>query len=204
LTQITGESFVNTSGIASKGDDSVGIELGGVFKSLHFAAEAQKLWVRGTYQPGESVDGDNNAITGTRYNDDPSFFGGYFELGYYLTGESRGYKGGKWDRTKVRKPFDQGGWGAIQLNARIDYLDLTDRVDDSAVVTAPTYVNGGTQLGYQLSLIWNPIDYLRFMAQYGHASIDGGPRAAVVDPANPDPRRNYGVDTAAVRAQIDF
>ena len=36
----------------------------------------------------------------------------------YLTGETRGYKGGKWDRTKVLKPFDKGGWGAIQLNAR--------------------------------------------------------------------------------------
>ena len=41
---------------------------------------------------------------------DPSALvpGGYFEVGYYLTGESRGYKGGKWDRTKVLNPFDKG------------------------------------------------------------------------------------------------
>ena len=61
------------------------------------------------------------------------------------------------------------------------------------------------ELGYQLSVIWNPIDYLRFMAQYGHVTVDGGPRAATVDPDGPlDPSRKYGVDTAAVRAQLEF
>ena len=54
----------------------------------------------------------------------PSFWGGYVEAGYFLTGETRGYKGGPWDRTKVLKPFSKGGWGAFQLNGRVDYLDL--------------------------------------------------------------------------------
>ena len=205
LTQITDQRFVDTGTIASDGDVSVGLELGGVFKSLHFAAEAQKLWVDG-YRLTDILTEPNDIISGTRYNGDPSFTGGYFELGYFFTGESRGYKGGKWDRTKVLKPFDQGGWGAIQLNGRVDYLDLSDRVDSgTSSFSAPFYVNGGKQIGYQLSLIWNPIDYLRFMAQYGHVSVTGGPRAATVDPDGPaDPRRKYGVDTAAVRAQLEF
>ena len=42
LTQITDQRFVDTGNIASRGDDSVGVEVGGVFKSFHFAAEAQK------------------------------------------------------------------------------------------------------------------------------------------------------------------
>ena len=54
----------------------------------------------------------------------PSFWGGYIEAGYFLTGETRGYKNGTWDRTKVLKPFSKGGWGAVQLNGRVDYLDL--------------------------------------------------------------------------------
>ena len=41
-----------------------------------------------------------------------------------LTGETRGYKNGTWDRTKVLKPFSKGGWGAFQVNGRVDYLDL--------------------------------------------------------------------------------
>ena len=210
LTQVTDQRFVDTGTVASDGDVSVGLELGGVMKSLHFAAEAQKLWVRG-YDPDKVLTEPNDIITGNRYNNDPSFEGGYAEVGYYLTGETRGYKGGKWDRTKVLKPFDQGGWGAIQLNARLDYLNLTDKVGGTVLTggfpsgSSTAFVNGGKQLGYQLSVIWNPMDYLRFMAQYGHVDVTGGPRAATVDPDGPlDTRRKYGVDTAAVRAQLEF
>jgi phosphate-selective porin OprO/OprP len=210
LTQITDQRFVDTGTIASDGDFSAGIELGAVMKSFHFAAEAQKLWVRG-FDPSKVLTEPNDIITGNRYNGDPSFEGGYAEVGYYLTGESRGYKGGKWDRTKVLKPFDQGGWGAIQVNGRVDYLNLTDKVGGTPVLagypsgSSSAFVNGGKQLGYQLSVIWNPMDYLRFMAQYGHIDITGGPRAATVDPDGPlNARRKYGVDTAAVRAQLEF
>ena len=210
LTQVTDQRFVDTGTLAAKGDYSVGLELGGVFKSFHFAAEAQKLWVSHAYDATAFLPLDpqsNDTPTGTRLNGNPSFSGGYAEVGYYFTGESRGYKGGKWDRTKVKKPFDQGGWGAIQLNGRIDYVELRDRVDgSSASIAAPFYVNGGKQLGYQLSLIWNPMDYLRFMAQYGHVDVTGGPRAATVDPTSTDlvNRRKYGADTAAIRAQLEF
>ncbi|QNN64959.1 hypothetical protein H9L12_12235 [Sphingomonas rhizophila] len=209
LTQVTDQRFIDTGTIAAKGDTSVGVELGGIFKSFHFAAEAQKLWVDKTYDATDFVplDPESNATpNGTRYDGDPSFTGGYAEVGFYLTGESRGYKGGKWDRTKVLKPFDKGGWGAIQVNARLDYMDLTDRVADSATVAAPYFVNGGKQLGYQASIIWNPMDYLRFMAQVGRTDITGGPRAATVDPTSTDPvnERKYHSTSAAVRAQLEF
>ena len=218
LTQITDQRFVDTGNIASDGDDSVGLELGGVFKSFHFAAEAQKLWVRHAYSASQIAalngsSGTNDTIPGgaVALNGDPSFEGAYGEVGYYLTGETRGYKGGKWDRTKVLHPFDKGGWGAIQLNARVDYLNLNDRVGPSTTnltVANPNYVNGGKQLGYQLSVIWNPTDYLRFMAQYGHLDITGGPR--VVSPLfspidlTPINERGFKSDTAAVRAQLEF
>lgn len=205
LTQVTDQRFIDTGAIAADGDTSAGIELAAIHKSLHMAAEAQKLWVDG-YRPGETF-GENNGTGGaTFYEGDPSFTGGYFELGYYLTGETRAYKGGKWDRTKVLKPFNEGGWGAIQLNGRIDYVELRDRVGGSSLVAAPDYVNGGKQLGYQASLIWNPIDWVRFMAQYGHLDITGGPRAATVvpDSSNGVNKRKYSVDTAAIRAQIEF
>ena len=218
LTQITDQRFVDTGNIASDGDDSVGLELGGVFKSFHFAAEAQKLWVRHAYNAAgiaalNGTAGTNDTIPAgaVPLNGNPSFEGGYGEIGYYFTGERRGYKAGRWDRTKVLHPFDKGGWGAIQLNARIDYLNLNDRVGPGTAnltVANPDFVNGGKQLGYQLSLIWNPMDYLRFMAQYGHVDITGGPRAisplfSVVD-LTPIDRRGYSTDTAAIRAQVDF
>ena len=52
------------------------------------------------------------------------------------------------------------------------------------------------------------MDYLRFMAQYGHVEVTGGPRA--VSPLfastslTPINQRGFNVDTAAVRAQLEF
>ena len=215
LTQVTDQRFVDTGAIAAKGDYSVGLELGGVFHSFHFAAEAQKLWVAHAFDTTTVAFSDpttNDNFTGLRYNGNPSFEGGYAEVGYYFTGESRGYKGGKWDRTKVLHPFNDGGWGAFQANARVDYINLTDQVGGTPLATtgyqsgsSSRYVNGGKQLGYQASLIWNPMDYLRFMAQVGRVDVDGGPRAAFVDATGvANPRRKYHVDTAAVRAQVEF
>jgi phosphate-selective porin OprO/OprP len=229
LTQNTDQRFISTGTIASKGDDIAGVELGAIFKSLHFAGEAQKVWVRHAYNAAEIASllaqlDTNDTPAGTAYNGNPSFWAAYAELGYYLTGETRGYKGGRWDRTKVLHPFNEGGWGAIQINGRVDYVHLNDRVASApagtppaAAVGAPFYVNGGNQVAYEASLIWNPTDYVRFMAQYGHLDVTGGPRATVsVD--GPPPviglfpvgtttlpnKRKYGVDSFGVRAQVDF
>jgi phosphate-selective porin OprO/OprP len=223
LTQLTDQRFIDTGTIAAKGDDTVGVELAAIHKSLHFAAEGQKVWVRHAYNAAELAalnadPGSNDLAAGTPLNGNPSFWGGYAEVGYYPTGETRGYKGGRWDRTKVLHPFNEGGWGAIQVNGRIDYVNLQDRVDGSSTaLAAPFYVNGGRQLGYQASLIWNPVDWVRFMAQYGHVNVTGGPRGSVaqagpplvpgifpVGTTTPASKRKYGVDTVGVRAQVDF
>lgn len=229
-TQITDQRFIDTGTIASKGDTVAGVELAAIHKSLHFAGEAQKVWVRHAYNAAEiaALNGQldtNDTAAGTAYNGNPSFWGGYAEVGYFLTGETRGYKNGRFDRTKVLHPFNEGGWGAFQLNARVDYVNLRDRVDNSSSsVAAPFYVNGGQQIAYQGSLIWNPTDYVRFMAQYGHIDVTGGPRATVSTPGDPlfippippqlgmfpvgtttpANRRKYGVDVFTVRAQVDF
>jgi phosphate-selective porin OprO/OprP len=209
LTQITDQRFIDTTTLASAGDDTVGVELAAIHKSLHVAAEAQKVWVRDAFS-SITLDPDNNDTpNGTLLNGDPSFWGGYFEVGYFLTGETRGYKGGKWDRTKVLKPWSEGGWGAFQVNGRVDYVDLSDRVDDAPTTglafSAPYYVNGGKQLGLQASLIWNPVDWVRFLAQVGHLEVTGGPRAlGLVDPAKAPNKRSFGVDTFAARAQVEF
>ena len=222
LNQLTDQRFIDTGNIAAAGDDVAGIELAAVHKSLHVAAEAQKVWVRHAYDATEAAaingdPGDNHAIPAgsVLLNRDPTFWGAYAEIGFFLTGETRAYKGGRFDRTKVLHPFNDGGWGAVQLNARVDYLDLSDRVDDSSSsVAAPFYVNGGKQVGYQLGAIWNPTDFVRFMAQYSHIDVTGGPRSSVatattpgifpIGTLTPANRRKFGVDTWGARAQVDF
>ncbi len=204
----TDQRFIDSGRIAADGDDIFGVELGAVAKSLHFAGEAQWLKVRGFNDPARAF-GANNGTGGAAafLTGDPTFFSGYAELGYFLTGESRGYKGGRWDRTKVLHPFDKGGWGALQLNGRIDYTDLQDRVGPGAIAPGSlNYANGGTQTGYELSLIWLPTDYLKFIAQYGHVSVTGGPAAvaAFTDISQPFQSRDFSSDVMALRAQVDF
>lgn len=117
----------------------------------------------------------------------PTFFGGYAEIGYYLTGETRGYKGGRWDRTIVRRPVGKGGLGAFQINLRYDHLDLND-----------DGIAGGKQQGYEASLIWIPQDHVRFLLNYGRLRYDDAAIAA----AGGD--RDYSIDVFGARAQVDF
>jgi phosphate-selective porin OprO/OprP len=76
-------------------------------------------------------------------------------------------------------------------------------------------VNGGKQVAYQASLIWNPTDYVRFMGQYSHLNVTGGPRVSITNgsqiglfdadltpPAIND--RDFSSDVLTMRAQIDF
>ena len=215
--QTTGERFVDTGNFAAKSDDIVGAELAGIFGPLHFAGEAQ--WTKvNAYKAGDiatGLDAFNGGPSLIVPSDDPTFFSWYGEVGYFLTGETRGYKNGMWDRTKVKNPFDKGGWGALQINARYDYLDLdsnklkngfTNNFTTGVSSPSVSLSRGGKQTGYQLGLIWIPQDYVRFLLQYIHTEVEGGPFAATAKPTSTKPvdERKYGVDSVAVRAQFDF
>jgi phosphate-selective porin OprO/OprP len=228
FTQLTDQRFVDTGNFAAKSDDIIGLEAAGIFKSLHFAAEGQYLKANG-YDAGDTVTfsaaSDDpvdqlDLFASPQYVSDgnPSFWGGYFEAGYFLTGETRGYKAGTWDRTKVLKPFSQGGWGAFQVIGRVDYLDLNSKKLQrgctnnflTGACTQPSLASrlakGGEQLGFLAGLTWIPEDYVRVLINYSHASITGGPQAATVEPTSTKPvdKRKYGVDTVQARVQIDF
>lgn len=192
LTQVTDFRFIDTGLLTTGGDDVLGVELGGIFGPVHVVAEGYRLWTR---------DYRARLDQGAQFfRNGPQFTSGYAEIGWYPTGETRGYKTGRWDRTRVLKPLGRDGWGALQLNARLDMADLTDRVAPGVLV------NGGRQTGYSLSAIWNPIDYVRFLAQYSHLEIAGGPSAMLVVPGSPLPaaERGYDTDIFVLRAQVEF
>jgi phosphate-selective porin OprO/OprP len=219
FSQLTDVRFVDTGNFAARSDDILGGEFIGIFKSLHVTAEGQVLKANAydSFDRTAGLDmfsGNTSVLVPTG---NPTFWGGYVEAGYYLTGETRGYKNGLWDRTKVLKPFSKGGWGAFQVNGRVDYLDLNDKklwngcsnnfTTGLTCTTSIDHGRGGTQLGLLASLIWLPEDYVRFYLQYAHAEIDGGPSAILVEPGTPAAERddiNYGVNTVQARAQIDF
>ena len=217
--QTTDVRLVDTGSIAAKGDDIFGVEAYGVFKSLHLGGEAQMLKVR-TYRPGDVATGLNTFAGGGGVTpfENPTFWGGHFEVGYFLTGETRGYKNGLWDRTKVLHPVNKGGMGAFQILGRFDYLDLNDakliNAPSNTFATGATILpsaatreaRGGTQMGFLAGLTWIPTDYVRFLFNYIHTEVKGGPFAAAANPTSTDPvnERKYSTDSFAIRAQVDF
>ena len=221
-SQLTDVRFVDTGNFAARSDQILGIELAGVFKGFYFGGEAQ--WLRANaYAAGDlasgqdSFTGGNSAVVPVS---DPGFFGAYGEVGYFLTGETRGYRRGEgiWGRTKVLNPVSKGGMGAFQLAVRFEYLDLSDdsllagptnNFTTGAISLAPLsarLARGGTQTSYMLGLNWYPMDYLRFMVNYGRVNVEGGPIAPLVSPLSAQPvnLQKYGVNLLQTRMQFDF
>lgn len=171
LVHFTSERFIDTGNLAASSELGAGFEAAYIFGPFHVASEG--FWQR------------TNRIGALS---DPTFFGGYLEAGAYLTpGDRRGYKAGEFDRTRPKSPVNKGGIGAIQLNLRYDYLDLTN-----------AGIIGGTQNGYLASLVWIPTDYTRFLINYGRLDYDDA-----IFPTSSG-NQDYSVDSLGVRAQIDF
>ncbi|MCB2089144.1 MAG: hypothetical protein KDD98_10025 [Sphingomonadaceae bacterium] len=171
LVHFTSERFINTGSFSADSELGFGLEGAAIKGPFHVAAEG--YWQK---------------VKRPMMLADPTFFGGYVEAGVFLTGgDKRGYKHGTFDRVKPKNPVGEGGFGAVQVNARYDYLDLTD----AGIV-------GGTQNGYQLSLVWTPTDYTRLLFNYGKQSYDNA-----VFPAAGG-KTSYSVNAVGVRAQVDF
>nr|MDP8995233.1 porin [Pseudomonadota bacterium] len=171
LVHFTDTRFISTPALRVEDETSFGLEAAMIRGPFHAVAELH--WLK--------------ADTPTA---SPTFFGGYLEAGVFLTGESRGYRGGKFERTSVRRPVlggDNAGIGAVQINLRYDRLDLNSGA-----------VRGGTQDGFLASLIWIPQDYIRLMINAGRLSYGD----AAIPAAGGD--RSYRADVIAARAQIDF
>jgi phosphate-selective porin OprO/OprP len=97
--------------------------------------------------------------------DNLDFDGWYLETGYFLTGESRQYKNGRFGKPKPKANVGQGGIGAWQLALRYSTLDLSDGL-----------VDGGEADVVSVGLNWYPTPTLRFTANYENfLKVDGGP-----------------------------
>jgi phosphate-selective porin OprO/OprP len=167
----TSERFIDTRAFSASSETGYGLEAAVISGRFHAAGEA--FWQKVARPAGLA---------------DPTFFGGYAEVGYFLTsGDTRGYKNGIFDRVKPSKPMGKGGMGALQVNLRYDRLDLSD-----------AGIAGGRQNGLAVSLIWTPTEYTRLMMNYGRIRY-----ADAIHPASGDDT-SYSVDAFGMRAQIDF
>jgi len=120
---------------------------------------------------------------------DPDFEGGYIYGSWFLTGESRNYKKGKFGRVSPKNPVGKGGIGAWELAARYSTIDLDDGD-----------FKGGEEDNITVGLNWYTNKHVRFMANYVITDTD---------PTSQDIQDDQGEDddelgVFQLRAQIDF
>jgi phosphate-selective porin OprO/OprP len=162
----------------------------GVKNATYWGLEAA-----GVYGPF-SVQGEYNKLHVDQYGTAPSGnFDGYYVFGsFFVTGESRTFKSGVVDRVKPFNDFNPaaGKWGAIELLARYDVLDLTDHS------VSPLDRKGDTWTG-AINWYLNPnlrvfVNYIRFHGQNS--------------PLVRTPATRFGTtakgDALATRLQVDF
>ncbi|WP_447970993.1 porin [Nitrospira sp. M1] len=118
---------------------------------------------------------------------DPHFDGWYVQAGYFLTGESRNYKGteGHYDRIFPKSIVGQDGWGAWEIAARYSNIDLTDKG-----------ILGGVENNFTAALNWYVNPNVMFRVNYIHAET--GPSSIV------GPGVNEAVNIYTLRGQIVF
>jgi phosphate-selective porin OprO/OprP len=168
-----------------------------LFQAQHltrFGAETALVYGPASVQ-GEYIQTD---VSGTGYNGE-SLSGFYGYATYFLTGESRNYKSktGAWDRLKPNRNFDmKGGWGAWELAAGYDSMNLNDGA-----------IKGGRASTAKFGINWYPNSHVRVMANYVHVlDINTTNAASVTGSANTLGRafNNADLDIIETRVQLDW
>ncbi len=146
-----------------------------------------------------SVQGEYGALKLDRLGTLPSLdFSGFNIAGsVFLTGESRSFKGGNVDKVKPFSDFDpaKGKWGAVEIAARYDEIDLTDSA--LGAVNAATNPNGRKAHTWTGALNWyfNP----NFRASFNYIRFTGRNSGLVATGVG----TSKG-DAFASRLQVDF
>lgn len=168
----TGDRFVDTGGIAFGQDAFFGGEFAAQFNEFGMTAEYGQL--KANPQSGTTLGAFN-----------PTFQGGYVDFFWSPTGDSRPYNGkdGSFGRVIPKRTLgSDDGIGSIILGARYDFLDLTDGTMD-----------GGEQKGVTLQATWQPLNFIKFQADWSHLDIE-----------RPNSPLSGTADTVTIRSQIEW
>ena len=148
-----------------------GVEAAGVFGPLTVVGEAGRLW----------LDRD-------QAQEDRHFTGFYGYAAYMLTGETRPFKGGNFDRVRPFKELGKSGLGAFEIALRYDHLNLKK---------TPILARAGNQASsftFGVNWYWNP--YAKLMFNWVRFNGDNTPLDPIGD-------KTKG-DAFATRLHLDF
>jgi phosphate-selective porin OprO and OprP len=166
-----GDRFVDTGSAAFAQDSFLGAE---------FAAQLNQFGASGEFGQLDAKPQSGSPLAG--FN--PSFTGGYVDLFWSPTGESRNYKTkeGTFGRVSPLTSLGEDGFGAVTFGLRYDFLDLTDGALD-----------GGEQKGLTLQGTWQPISFLKFQLDYSRLDIE-----------RPSSPLSGEADVITMRSQIEW
>ena len=147
-----------------------GIEAAGVFGPLTVAGEAGRLWL-------DRSSGGN------------AHFSGYYGYAtYLLTGETRPFKGGNFDRIRPFRELGSNGLGAFEVAVRYDHIDLSDTPVPARAGNQASSITAG------VNWYFNP--YAKLMFNWIHFLGENTP----LDPVGSKARG----DAFASRLHLDF
>jgi len=175
---------VDTGNIIGDHVNSLNVELMGYLGPVWLQSETCVAQVNNAFFP---------AGPGETNHGNPTFWGTYTQVGYFLTGENRGYdkRFGKYDRVRPLENFflvkdengrTQYGMGAWELAYRISYVNLTDRA-----------IDGGTYVEQTVGLNWYWNSNIKIQMNYIN-----GQRLV------PDPAVSGNVQGFGLRAALEF
>ncbi len=156
----------------------------------------------GAYANGPfSIQGEwGTARVNTKDDGAYNFSGGYVDVGYFLTGESRNYNPyfGQFWRVKPTRDLGEAGLGAFELRARWQTIDLNDRVRLTADGLGG--VAGGEASGFTLGLHWYLNAFTRALFNAGRTNVE----KPILD--SDGQLRNYegSVDEYVARLEMTF
>jgi len=146
-THVSGTNIIDT-GIIDFADTT--LKLGAEFAVIEgpFSLQSEYIWSKIERNGGADLD----------------FDGWYAEAAFFLTGESRNYKKGKFGGISPKAVVGRGGLGAWQLAARYSSVDLNDHE-----------IEGGQADSVTVGINWFPTSTLRFSGNYVNIlDNDGG------------------------------
>lgn len=147
-----------------------GVEAAGVFGPLTVVGEAGRLWL------------DRKSFANER------FTGFYGYAAYMLTGETRPFRGGNFDRVRPFRELGKDGLGAFEIAARYDRLDLSN---------TPVPARAGNEASsFTLGLNWYFNPFAKLMFNWVRFDGDNSP----LDPIGSDTEG----DAFATRLHLDF
>ncbi|MCA9088282.1 MAG: porin [Planctomycetaceae bacterium] len=158
--------FVNTGILPTQNINLYGVELAGSYGSL--LAQSEFMAARVDRTTGSNL----------------TFWGGYAQVSYVLTGEHHAYnkKSGVYGRVIPDAPFKPGcGYGAWEVAGRWSILDLNDGD-----------ITGNELQDLTLGVNWYLNKYTKFQFNWVHAMLQSTPPNSSL------------ADLFAVRAQLDF